>query len=137
MVFVCFCYVHFAHNGLLQLASNVCLVALGFVSCYTTLVAKFLAIYHGHQVAGANSWILQSRCCSINIPVTGVLPAMGDKMFALEVDLHAAQIVSPLVVVKCFTSVVFNWLIHAVVEPNFYEDSAMLEEGGIVLCWSV
>jgi len=62
---------------------------------------------------------------------------MGEKMLALEVDLHAAQVVLPLVVMKCFTTVVFNWLIHAVVEPNLHEDSAMLEEGGIVLCWSV
>ena len=62
---------------------------------------------------------------------------MGEKMFALEVDLHAAQGVLPLVVVKCFTTVVFNWLIHAIVEPNLYEDSAMLEECGVVLCWRV
>ena len=134
---LCFCYVYFAHNGLPQLASIVCLLGCGLVSCDTTLVTEFLDIYHGQQVVCADSWILQSRCCSINTLVAGVLPAMDEKMFALEVDLHAAQVFLPLVVVKCFTTVVFNWLIHTVVEPNLHRDSAMLEEGGIVLFWSV
>ena len=48
VVFVCFCYVRFAHNGLLQFASIVYLVRLGFVSCYTTSVTEFFDIYHGH-----------------------------------------------------------------------------------------
>ena len=124
---------HFAHNGLLQLASIVCLVGCGLVSCDFTLVTEFLDINHGHQVVGADSWILQSRFCSINTPVVCVLPDMGEKIFALEADLHAAQEVLPLVVVKCFTTVVFNWLIHAFVKLNLHVDSNRLEEGGIVL----
>ena len=44
VVFVCLCYVHFAHNRLLQLASVVCLVGCGLVSCDTTLVTEFLHI---------------------------------------------------------------------------------------------
>jgi len=55
VVFVCRCYVHFAHNGFLQLASIVCLVGYGLISCYTTLVTEFLDVYHGHQVVGADS----------------------------------------------------------------------------------
>jgi len=58
---------------------------------------------------------------------------MGEKMFALEADFHATQGVLPLAVIKCFTKVVFNWLIHAFVKPNLHVDSARLEEGGIVL----
>jgi len=42
VVFVCLCYVYFAHSRLLQLVSIVCLVGCGLVSCDTTLVTKFL-----------------------------------------------------------------------------------------------
>ena len=59
VVFVCLCYVHFAHNRLLQLASVVCLVGCNLVSCDATLVTEFLDIHHGHQVVDADSWILQ------------------------------------------------------------------------------
>jgi len=57
-------------------------------------------------------------------------------MFVLKANHHAAQEV-PLVVVECFTTVVFNWLIHTFVKLNLHADSARLEEGGIVLCWSI
>ena len=40
VVFVCLCYVYFAANRLLQLASVVCLVACGLVSCDGTLLTK-------------------------------------------------------------------------------------------------
>jgi len=64
--------------------SIVCLVGCSLVSCDATLVAKFLDINHGHQVVSADSWILQSTCCSINILVAGVLQAVGEEMFALK-----------------------------------------------------
>jgi len=133
VVFVRLCYVHFAHNRLLKLASIVCLLGCGLVSCDATLVTELLYINHGHQVVGADSWILQSRCCSINILVAGVFPAMGEKILTLEADFHAAQEILPLAVIKCFIRFVFNWLIHAFVKPNLHVDSARLKEGGIVL----
>jgi len=83
-VCVCLCYVHLAHNRLLQVASVVYHVGCGLVSCDATLVTEFLDINHGHQVVGADSWILQCLCCSTDSLVAGVLPAMGEKMFALE-----------------------------------------------------
>ena len=44
VVFVRLCYVHFAHDRLLELASVVCLDGCGLVSCDTTLVTEFLDI---------------------------------------------------------------------------------------------
>ena len=58
-VFVCPCYVLFAHKRLLQLASVVCLVGCSLVSCDATLVTEFLDTNHGHQVVYADSWILK------------------------------------------------------------------------------
>ena len=133
VVFVCLCYVHFAHNRLLQLASVVCLVGCGLVSCDATLVTEFLDINHGHQVVGADSCILQCACRSINSLVAGVFPTMGEKMLTMEADFYAAQEVLPVAVIKCFTNFVFNWLIHAFVKPNLHLDSARLKEGVIVL----
>jgi len=93
--------------------SIVCLVGCSLVSCDATLVAEFLDINHGYQVVGADSWILQSTCFSINTLVAGVLQAIGEKMFALETDFHAAQEVLPLAVIKCVTRFVSTWVIHA------------------------
>jgi len=115
------------------LQSVVCLVGCGLLSCDAILVAEFLNIDHGHRVVGADSWILQSTCCSINILVAGFLQAMGEEMLALDADLHAAQEVLPLGVTKCVTEFVSTLLIHAFLKPNLHVDSARLEEGGIVL----
>jgi len=127
----CKCKIFVKNLGYLQ--SIVCLVGCGLVSCDATLVAEFLDMNHGHQVVGANSWILQSTCCSINILVAGVLQAMGQEMFALEGDFHATQEVLPLEAIKCVTRFFSTWLIHALVNPNLHVDSARLEEGVIVL----
>ena len=97
------------------------------------MVEEFLDRNHGHQAVGADSWILQSTCCSINILVAGVLQAMGEEMFALEADFHATQEVLPLKVIKCVARFVSNWLIHALVIPNLHVDSARLEEGVFAL----
>ena len=69
--------------------------------------------------------------------VAGVLQAMGEKMLALEADFHATHEVLSLKVIKCVTTFVFTWLIHALVKPNLHEDSAMFEEGGFVVCCRV
>jgi len=111
------------------LQSIVCLVGCGLVSRDASLFAEFLDLNNGHQVVGANSWIHQSTCCSINTLVACFLEAIGEKMFALESDFHA----TPLEVIKCGTRFVSIWLIHALVKPNLHVDSAMLEEGGVVL----
>jgi len=56
----------------------------------------------------------------LNILVACVLQAMGEKMFALELetDFHATQEVLPLEVIKCVTRFVSIWLIHALVKPQ-------------------
>jgi len=84
--------------------------------------SEFLDINGGHRVVGADSWIFQSRGCSINTLVAGFLQAMGEKMLALDAE-----------VMKCVTT----WLIHTLVNSNLHEDSAMFEEGGFVLYYLV
>jgi len=85
-----------------------CLGGCGLVTCDASYVAEFLGINHGHQIVGADSWIHQSLCCSINTLVASVLQAMGEKMLALEADFHANQEVLPLKVIKVVTSFVFK-----------------------------
>ena len=91
MMYYNLCYMHFAHNRLLQLASVVHLVGCSLISCDAALVTEFLDINHAYQVVGADSWILSCLCCSINTPVAGVLPAKGKNVFALEAGIHATR----------------------------------------------